>query len=84
MKTDMSIELIVHYPETEEGKQELARRISEVHADYVTSTINKLNCSVKQKLELLQAVIDTSNGTYKSPELKEKAKSFSECHDMKP
>lgn len=68
MGTSAPIQVIVHYPKTEDGKQELARRVSEVHADFVISTINKLNCSKTQKLELLQAVIDTTKGVYKAPD----------------
>ena len=62
------IQVIVHYPKTEEGKQELARRVADVHADFVISTINRLNCPTSQKLELLQAVIDTTKGIYKPKE----------------
>ena len=64
MKNSVPIQVIVHFPNTEEGKRELAQRISQVHADFVISTIDKLNCPTKQKLELLQAVIDTIKGTY--------------------
>lgn len=65
MRKTAPIQVIVHYPKTEEGKQNLAKRVAEVHADFVTTTINKLSCPTKQKLELLQAVIDTTKGTYK-------------------
>lgn len=68
MRTSAPIKVIVHYPKTEEGRQELARRVADVHADFVISYINKLDCPIKQKLELLQAVIDTTKGTYKVPE----------------
>lgn len=68
MKPSESIKVIVHYPKTEEGKRELARRVATAHADFVISSINKLNCPPEQKLELLQAVIDTTKGTYKVPE----------------
>ena len=67
MKTSAPIQVIVHFPNTEEGKQELARRVSQVHADFVIGTIDKLNCPTKQKLDLLQAVIDTIKGTYTPP-----------------
>ena len=70
MKKSAPLHVIVHYPKTEEGKRELARRVADVHADYVISTINKLNCPMKQKLELLQAVIDTTRGAYKPKEHK--------------
>lgn len=54
------IHMIVHYPKTEEGKLELARRVSDVHADMVHQTIQRLNCPSEQKLELLDAVIATA------------------------
>lgn len=77
MRTSAPIKVIVHYPTTEEGWQELSRRVAEVHADFVVSSINKLNCPIKQKLELLQAVIDTAKGTYKAPET-EQGKKYQE------
>ena len=51
--------MIVHYPKTEAGKEELARRVATVHAESVIAKINRLNCPTKQKLELLDAVIKT-------------------------
>ncbi len=52
--------MIVHYPKTEEGKDELARRVATVHAESVIAKLNRLNCPTKQKLELIDAVIDTA------------------------
>ena len=54
-----SINLIVHYPTTEEGNKELARRVSDVHAAAVNQQLKSLNCPTRQKLELLDAVIET-------------------------
>jgi hypothetical protein len=68
MRTSVPIKVIVYCPKTWEGKQELARRVADAHGDFVISAINKLNCPVKQKLELLQAVIDTAKGNYKPKE----------------
>lgn len=51
------IHVIVHYPKTEEGKRELARRVASVHADMVNRHIEKLNCPSSQKVALLDAVI---------------------------
>lgn len=51
--------MIVHYPKTEAGKEDLARRVATVHAESVIAKINQLNCPTKQKLELVDAVIDT-------------------------
>lgn len=71
MRKSAPIHVIVHFPKTEESRQELARRMADAHADYVISTINKLKCPTRQKLELLQAVIDTTRGTYKPKEPKQ-------------
>ena len=62
MRKTPPIKIIVHYPQTQQGKQELAQRLADVHADAVVSAINKLDCPLKQKLDLLQAVIDTTRG----------------------
>lgn len=70
MRTRAPLQVRVHFPQTEEGKQELARRVAEVHADFVLDTLNRLDCPAKQKLELLQAVIDTVKG---QPETGEQA-----------
>ena len=54
-----SIHVIVRYPKTEAGKEELARRVSDVHATAVNQRLKSLNCPTSQKLELLDAVIKT-------------------------
>lgn len=54
-----SIHLIVYYPKTEAGKEELAKRVSDVHAAAVTQRLKSLNCPTQQKLDLLDAVIKT-------------------------
>lgn len=65
MRSGGTINLNMHYPSTDEGKRELAKRAADVHADFVISTIDRLCCTTQQKLELLQAVIDTAKGIYK-------------------
>ena len=55
------INVIVHYPKTEEGKRELAERVAGVHADMVNQHIKKLNCPSDQKVQLLDAVIKSSS-----------------------
>ena len=57
-----------HYPKTKEGWDELGKRVATAHANYVIEKIDRLNCPTWQKLELLQAVIDTTKGTYKPKE----------------
>ena len=59
---------VVHYPKTKEGWDELGKRVATAHANYVIEKIDRLNCPTWQKLELLQAVIDTTKGTYKPKE----------------
>ena len=69
--------LILYYPKTEEGKRELAQRVADVHAETVKQTVSKLNCSSKQKEQLIDSVIGsvyeseknkkTINPNYQSP-----------------
>ena len=47
-----------HMPEEETAKQELAKRVAEVHADIVYHQIENLDCPTQQKKALLQAVIN--------------------------
>ena len=53
------INVIVHYPTTDEGKQELAKRVSSVHADIVNQYIQKLSCPSSQKIQLMNAIIES-------------------------
>ena len=57
-----------NYPKTEEGWEELGKRVATAHANYVIEKIERLNCPTWQKLELYQAVIDTAKGIYKPKE----------------
>ena len=50
MRKTPPIKIIVHYPQTQQGKQELAQRLADVHADAVVSTINKLDCPPDVKI----------------------------------
>lgn len=59
------VNMIVYYPQTEKGKEELARRVAEVHADAVVRRLKSLNCPTRQKLELLDAVMDTARKNQK-------------------
>ena len=54
------VNVIVYYPKTEAGSEELARRVSDVHAAAVHQRLKSLNCPTSQKLELLDAVINTA------------------------
>ena len=68
MRKSAPIKVVVHYPKTKEGWDELGKRVATAHANYVIEKIDRLNCPTWQKLELLQAVIDTTKGTYKPKE----------------
>ena len=58
MKKAAPINIIVHYPTTEEGWRELRRRMAIVHADAVLNSVQKLNCPTWQKIELIDAIIE--------------------------
>ena len=59
MRKMAPVNVIVYYPKTEEGQEELRRRVALVHADAVNRRLKELTCPERQKLELLDAVIDT-------------------------
>ena len=67
MRKSAPIEVVVHYPKTEEGWEELGKRVATAHANYVIEKIERLNCPTWQKLELYQAVIDTTTRVPISP-----------------
>ena len=52
----------MHYPKTEEGKRELARRAASVHADMVGQCIRRLDCPSWQKDDLIDAIVKTVSG----------------------
>ena len=58
MKKAAPINIIVHYPKTEEGWRELRRRMAIVHADAVLNSVQKLNCPTWQKIKLIDAIIE--------------------------
>lgn len=48
--------IIVHYPESQEAKRELARRVAVVHAQSIVQKVKSLSCPPEQKIALLEAV----------------------------
>lgn len=56
------IAVVVHCPETEEGKQMLARCVAQVHGNLVRYRISQLRCPEEQKQEILDSVIRIVNG----------------------
>ena len=72
MKTFAPINIVVHYPTTEDGWRELKHRMAIVHADAVLNSISKLKCPTSQKEKLLLAIIDGAKaqmGVEKAQEL---------------
>ena len=57
MKRYAPINLMIHFPNTEEAKLELAKHVARVHAESVSTYIKRLNCPADQKLQLLNAII---------------------------
>lgn len=48
--------VIIHYPKTKQGIEELERKVASVHIEAVKSYIKQLPCPKEQKLKLIDAV----------------------------
>lgn len=57
MKKHAPINIIVHYPKTEEGKRELRRRVASMRAEIVRNKISKLDWPISEKIRLVDAII---------------------------
>jgi len=57
MRKSAPINIIVHYPKTEEGMRELRRRVASVRADIVMDQIRKLDWPISEKIRLVDAII---------------------------
>ena len=57
MKRYAPVNLVVHFPSTEAARQELSKRVAQVHAESVITYIKRLNCPADQKLQLLNTII---------------------------
>ena len=71
MKTFAPINIVVHYPTTEDGWRELKQRMAIVHADAVLNSISKLKCPTSQKEELLLAIIDDAKAKIEANQTQE-------------
>lgn len=60
MRRHGSVYVIFYFPKDETGKDELAKRVAQIHADAVTMRIKGLRCPTEQKLRLLDTVIQTA------------------------
>lgn len=56
MKTFAPINMVVHFPDTEDGIRELKKLVADVRADAVLTCISKLDCPLPQKEQLLKAI----------------------------
>lgn len=72
MRKAAPINIIVHYPTTEEGWRELRKRMACVHADAVLNSIQKQNCPTWQKIKLLDAIIDDAKKELRAESEKKK------------
>lgn len=61
MRKPAPINLVVHFPQDEQGRAELAARVALVHADVIRSKLSEADCPAKQKLELIDAVKQIHN-----------------------
>ena len=57
MRKSTPVKIIMHYPNCDEGRQELARRVSDVHSGFAIRRIDKMNCPIQEKLRMLEAVV---------------------------
>lgn len=51
--------LIVHYPTSSKSKEELARRVSEIHSRAVVNYISNLPIANQEKLLYFQKIVST-------------------------
>ena len=54
--TVCGLNIVVHMPG---NTDELEKRVAQAHADAVIAKVKKLNCSAKQKQELIDAICAT-------------------------
>lgn len=52
------VEVIICYPSTQKGKQELAKRVATAHTQLALKYVTGLNCPVEQKIALIDAVLN--------------------------
>ena len=65
MRRHGQVNVIIYYPKSEKGKDDLARYVSDVHASAVNQHLKLLDCPTQQKLNLLDAVIETAKARSK-------------------
>ena len=58
MRRSQPINLRVYMPTDAAGKQELAGRVAEIHAQFVAEYISHLDCPAEQKRLLIDTIIE--------------------------
>lgn len=56
MPKSQPLEIVLYYPQTKDGIRQLSQRVAAAHADAVLHKVNGTNVSVREKMELLEAV----------------------------
>ena len=55
MRRSTTVNVIVHYPQTDAGKHKLEARVAAVHADAATVYIDNQQCPAAQKVTLAES-----------------------------
>jgi len=48
--------VIVHLPESEDGKIRLANRVTNIHTEFIVDYLNKSDCDAEDKVRILEGV----------------------------
>lgn len=56
-----SFNLVVHYPSSEKGQEELKTRVAEVHSDKINRVLESLGWSSEEKVRLIDAIMKKRN-----------------------
>ena len=57
LRQPATIHIVPYYPKTEISKARLAKQVSDLHAAVVLRQIKEMTCPVRQKQQLLDAII---------------------------
>jgi predicted flavoprotein YhiN len=57
LRQSAPIRIVPYYPQTGIGKAKLAKQVSDLHAAVVLRQIKDMTCPVRQKQQLLDAII---------------------------
>ena len=60
MRRPGTVKVIVYFPKNEKEQRELAARAAQVHAQSVLRRIEELGCPATQKVQLIDAIIDSA------------------------